>query len=107
MGGQGFLSAFVDSVPNDERVVGDVLDDLFLFFPVFFEFFGVVVRLFVHDSFEQLRVLDLNVAELFFSVDLIEAFVHALSFVVDGVVSFEFLWFESGFFTHDGVDLFK
>jgi hypothetical protein len=44
---------------------------------------------------------------LFFSVDLVETFVHALSFVVDGVVTFEFLLFESGFFTHDCMYFFE
>lgn len=44
---------------------------------------------------------------MFFSVDLVETFVHALSFVVDGAVTFEFLLFESGFFAHDCMYFFE
>jgi hypothetical protein len=39
VGGQRFFSSLVNSVSDDKWVVGDVFDDLFLFFPVFFKFF--------------------------------------------------------------------
>lgn len=107
MGCWRFFPSLVNFVSNDERIIGNVFNDLFLFFPFFFKFLSLIIWLFIHDSFKKFGILNLNVLKLFMPESLIETFIHSLFIRVHWVGSVRFLVFESGFFWHDGADFLE
>lgn len=102
-----FFSSFIYFISNDKRIIGDIFDNLLLFFPFLFEFLSFIIRFFIHDSFEELSILNLNIFKLFVSKTLIEAFIHFLFLWIYWVDSAGSLSFERGLFGHNGVDFLK
>lgn len=102
-----FSSTFVNLISYYKGVICNIFDNLFLFFPLLFEFLSFIIRFFIHDSFEKLSILNFNVLKLFVSESMVEAFIHFLFIVVSWVYFCRSLDFESRFFSHDGINFLE